>query len=168
MKKFHGPQSSQEANSLSSNLEILHLSLNPKVHYHVHKTLTQDPTLSKVNPVYNIQSYWLEINFNIILPTTPRSSKWLFPLWLLNETQHYLCLLHLKNNCFNTGAGIANNYKLDDQGVGVWVPVGSRIFCSPIVQAGSGAHPTSQPIGTRGTLPGSKAAEAWNWPLTSN
>jgi hypothetical protein len=131
MKKFHGPQSSQEANRLSSNLEILHLSLSPKVHYHVHKTLTPNPTLSKMNPVYNIQSYWLKINFNIILPTMPRSSKWLFPLWLLNETQHYLSLLNLKNNRFNTGSRIATNYMLDDQGVGVWVPVGLRIFSSP-------------------------------------
>jgi hypothetical protein len=33
--------------------------------------------------------------------------------------------------------GIATSYGLDDRGVGVRVPVGSRIFSSPIVQPGS-------------------------------
>jgi hypothetical protein len=35
------------------------------------------------------------------------------------------------------------------------------------VQNGSGAHPVSYPMGTRGSFPGGKAAEAWSWPLTS-
>jgi len=35
------------------------------------------------------------------------------------------------------------------------------------VQTGSGIHPVSYPRGTRGSLPRSKAAGAWNWPLTS-
>jgi hypothetical protein len=34
------------------------------------------------------------------------------------------------------------------------------------VQHGSGAHPASYPMGTRGSLPGGKAAGAWIWPLT--
>jgi hypothetical protein len=35
------------------------------------------------------------------------------------------------------------------------------------VQNGSGAHPASYPMGTRGSFPGGKAAGAWSWPLTS-
>jgi hypothetical protein len=35
------------------------------------------------------------------------------------------------------------------------------------VQNGSRAHPASYPMGTRGSLPGGKAAGAWSWPLTS-
>jgi len=35
------------------------------------------------------------------------------------------------------------------------------------VQTGSGAHPLSSSMGTRGSLPGSKAAGTWSWPLTS-
>jgi hypothetical protein len=35
------------------------------------------------------------------------------------------------------------------------------------VQTGSGAHPASYPMGTRGSFPGGKAAGAWIWPLTS-
>jgi hypothetical protein len=37
--------------------------------------------------------------------------------------------------------GIAAGYGLDDRGVGVRVPVRSRIFTSPIFQTGSGVHP---------------------------
>jgi hypothetical protein len=35
------------------------------------------------------------------------------------------------------------------------------------VQNGSGDHPASYPMSTRGFLPGDKAAGAWSWPLTS-
>jgi hypothetical protein len=34
------------------------------------------------------------------------------------------------------------------------------------VQNGSGAHPASYPMGTRGSFPGGKASGAWSWPLT--
>jgi hypothetical protein len=34
------------------------------------------------------------------------------------------------------------------------------------VQTGSGAHPASYPMGTRGSFRGGKAAGAWSWPLT--
>jgi hypothetical protein len=33
------------------------------------------------------------------------------------------------------------------------------------VQNGSGAHPASYPMGTRGSFPGGKAADAWSIPL---
>jgi hypothetical protein len=48
--------------------------------------------------------------------------------------------------------GIATGYGLDDRGVGVRVPVGSRIFST-----GPGAHPTSYPMSTGGSFPGDKA-----------
>jgi hypothetical protein len=35
------------------------------------------------------------------------------------------------------------------------------------VQTGSGAHPASDPMGTRGSFPGGKAAVALSWPLPS-
>jgi hypothetical protein len=44
--------------------------------------------------------------------------------------------------------GIATGYGLDDRGVGVRVPIGSRIFSKRSVQTGSGAHPASYPMGT--------------------
>jgi hypothetical protein len=50
----------------------------------------------------------------------------------------------------------------------VRVPVGTRNFSlNHCVQTGSGAHPASYPIGTRGSIPGGKEAGAWSLPLTS-
>jgi hypothetical protein len=56
--------------------------------------------------------------------------------------------------------GIATGYGLDDRGFGVQVPLGVRIVTSPLVQTGSGVHPTSYPMGTGGSFPGGKAAGA--------
>jgi hypothetical protein len=42
-------------------------------------------------------------------------------------------------------------------------------FASPLhhrVQNGSGAHPASYQMSTRGSFPGGKAAGAWSWPIT--
>jgi hypothetical protein len=44
---------------------------------------------------------------------------------------------------------------------------GWEFFSHHRVQNGSGAHPASNPMGTRGSFPGGKAAGAWSWPLTS-
>jgi hypothetical protein len=42
-----------------------------------------------------------------------------------------------------------------------------NLFLHHRVQNGSGAHPASYPMRTRGSFPGGKAAGAWSWPLTS-
>jgi hypothetical protein len=42
--------------------------------------------------------------------------------------------------------GIGTGYGLDDQGIGVGVPVVSMIFTPSIVQTGSGVHTTSNPM----------------------
>jgi hypothetical protein len=65
-------------------------------------------------------------------------------------------------------ADIATGYGLHDRGVGVRVPVRSRISLLHVVQTGSGTHPASYSMGTRGSFPGGKSAAAWNWPLISN
>jgi hypothetical protein len=56
--------------------------------------------------------------------------------------------------------GIATGYRLDDQGVGVLVPVGQELSLLHIVHTGSGVHPTSCPMGTGGSFFGGKAAGA--------
>jgi hypothetical protein len=56
--------------------------------------------------------------------------------------------------------GIATGYGLEDQGVGVRVPIQSKIFLLHVVQTSSGAHLTSYPMSTGGSFPGSKAAWA--------
>jgi hypothetical protein len=58
-----------------------------------------------------------------------------------------------------SSVGIADGYGLNDRGVGVRVPVGSRIFSSPRCPD----RLWGPPMGT-----GGKAAGAWRWPLTSS
>jgi hypothetical protein len=56
---------------------------------------------------------------------------------------------------------IALGYGLDDRGSRVRFPVGTGNFSlHHSVQNGSGAHPASYPMGTRGSFPGGKAAGA--------
>jgi hypothetical protein len=57
--------------------------------------------------------------------------------------------------------GIALSYGLDDRVSGVRFPAGAGNFSlHHCVQNGSGAHPASYPMGTRGSFPGGKAAGA--------
>jgi hypothetical protein len=51
---------------------------------------------------------------------------------------------------------IATGYGLDDRGVRVRVPVGSRIFSSPRRPDRLWVNPTSYPMGTGGSFPGVK------------
>jgi hypothetical protein len=57
---------------------------------------------------------------------------------------------------WDSSVGTATGYWLDDRGVGVRVPVGSRIFTS----TSRGIHPTSYPMSNGNSFPGGKAAEA--------
>jgi hypothetical protein len=67
-----------------------------------------------------------------------------------------------------SSVGIALGYGLDDRGSRVWFPAGTANFSlHHRVQNGSGAHPASYQMSTRGSFPGGKAAGSWNWPLTS-
>jgi hypothetical protein len=60
----------------------------------------------------------------------------------------------------NAGIFHTEFHGLDDRGLGVRVPVESRIFSSHVVQTGSGVHPASYPTGTVGSFPGGKAVGA--------
>jgi hypothetical protein len=63
---------------------------------------------------------------------------------------------------------IATDYGPDDRMIGVRIPEGAGNFSlRHRVQTGSGAYPTSYPMGTGGSFHGSKAAGAWSWPLSS-
>jgi hypothetical protein len=59
----------------------------------------------------------------------------------------------------DSSVGIGLGYGLDDRRSRVRFPAGAGNFYHG-VQNGSGAHPTSYPMGTRGSFPGGKAAGA--------
>jgi hypothetical protein len=51
-----------------------------------------------------------------------------------------------------------SDYGLDYRAIGVRSPAGAKDFSSSLcVQTGSGAHPASSTMGTRGPFPGGKA-----------
>jgi hypothetical protein len=61
----------------------------------------------------------------------------------------------------DSSVGIALGYGVDDRGSKVRFPVRAGNFSlHHLVQNGSGAHPASYPMGSRGSFPGDKAAEA--------
>jgi hypothetical protein len=61
----------------------------------------------------------------------------------------------------DSSVGIALGYGLDDRGSSVRFSAGAGNFSlHHRVQNGSGAHPVSYPMGTRGFFSGSKAAGA--------
>jgi hypothetical protein len=74
-------------------------------------------------------------------------------------------LVSMKRTMYKTGTrcvrgqdisvSIATGYELDDRGIGVRIPVVSRIF-----QTGSGVHPAYYPMGTGDSFTEDKAARA--------
>jgi hypothetical protein len=60
----------------------------------------------------------------------------------------------------DSAVGIATGYRLDDQGVGVRVPVGANFSLLHVVQTGSGADPVSYSVGTGDSFPKGKAVGA--------
>ena len=67
---------SWEANWFAASQEIPRILWNPKVHYRAHKRPSPVPVLGQPNPVHIPTSHLLEINPNIIHPSTPRSPQW--------------------------------------------------------------------------------------------
>jgi hypothetical protein len=68
---------------------------------------------------------------------------------------------------FISSVGTALGYGLEDRSSRVQFPAEAGNFSlHHRVQNGSGAHPASYSVGTRGSFLGGKVAEEWIWPLT--
>jgi len=85
--------SPQGAYSHSSSQEVSHLLWNPKVYYHVHKSLLLVHILSQMNLIHNVYPISLKIHCNIILPYMPRSSAWSNTFRFSN--QNFVCISHI-------------------------------------------------------------------------
>jgi hypothetical protein len=70
--------------------------------------------------------------------------------------------LYFYSKISDSSVGIALGYRLDDKCSRVIFPTGAGNFSlhHRCVQNGSGAHPASYPMGTRGSFPGGKVAGA--------
>ena len=65
-----GPTS--EANSSTYSKEIPRILWNPKVHYFLHNSPSLAHNLSQINVDHAPSNHFLNIHFNIILPSKPR------------------------------------------------------------------------------------------------
>jgi hypothetical protein len=89
-------------------------------------------------------------------------------IFTFRHISHLYSCWYLHAGSRDSSVGTALGYGLDDGGSRVRFLVGSGNFSlHHRVQTGSGAHPASYSMRTRGSFPGGKAAGAWSWPLTS-
>jgi hypothetical protein len=72
--QLHGAEFSWEAARRSDPQEISKIVWNQKVQYRVHNRHPLAPILKDMNPVHSTMSYFSKTQFNIILPSTSRSS----------------------------------------------------------------------------------------------
>jgi len=83
-----------EANRSLTGQEIQRIVWNPKVHHHIQMHPTPFPIMSQINPFYVSLSQFLNINFNIILPSTPWSYKWSLSLRSPHSSNDAILLLN--------------------------------------------------------------------------
>jgi hypothetical protein len=140
------------------------------------KTFVCHTITNMVTPQYS-EVISNECNIMRICTSRNWTNKWIINCtsisWQFLLASRYR-LKHLKDSKHHdilpsdSSVGIALGCGLDYRGSRVRFPAGAGNFSlHHRVQNGSGAHPASYPIGTRGSFPGGKAAGAWRWPLTS-
>jgi hypothetical protein len=85
------------------------------------------------------------------------------PVWKIEQIRKLLIMQFPPTSIYfqsrDSSVGIALGYWLDDRASRVQFPATAGNFSlHRHVQNGSGAHPASYPMGTRGSFPGGKAA----------
>jgi hypothetical protein len=80
------------ADSLLASQEIAYPSMEPEVHYCIHKHLISHPIQSQMNPVHIHTLYFLKIQCNIIPPSKPMSPQVIFSVGFLTKCyMHAIC-----------------------------------------------------------------------------
>jgi len=87
-----------EANSQSASQEINLPLYNPKVHHHAHKGPPLIPILTQMHPVHTFTPYFHHIHSNIVLISTPRSSKW--SLTIRSSDINIIYISHISHTCY--------------------------------------------------------------------
>jgi len=92
---FHEYIPTWEACSCSTRLEILH----QKGYYHLHNSLSMDLILRQWNSIHIFRPHIFKIHFNITLPSTAMSPKWLFSLELSDYKFICICVCPMRVRC---------------------------------------------------------------------
>ena len=87
---------SWETNRFSASQETLRILCNPKVLFRINKCPPPVPILRQIDPVHSLTFHFLKIHLNIILPSTPRSSKWSLSLRFPGQTPVFKSRIVLK------------------------------------------------------------------------
>ena len=85
--------SSWEADSSLASQEIHRNLWNANIHYHVYNSPLPVPILSQSNPV-RVPTFFFQFHFNIIIPSTPESSKWAPSIRFPHQNPAYTFPLH--------------------------------------------------------------------------
>ena len=108
---------SWDADSSSVSQEIPRIFWNPKVHYRIKSRAPSVPILSQINSIHT-RSQIQKITLNIILPSTPGTSKWSLSFRFLHQISVYVSPVPL--TCYMPRPSYSSRF---DHPNNIWWPV---------------------------------------------